>query len=521
MKTTTLLLICLAFLGCAKTSQKPEETTQENRPNIVLIMGDDIGFSDISCYGGEIPTPNLDQLASQGIRFSQFYNMAKCETTRTVMHTGLYQGNDQAINFAQLLRDAGYYTAQSGKEHFKNWVPEHCYAKNVMDQSFTFWATNEFFIPPGGEFERPFILNGDTLKASEIPFKGKEFYKTDVITDYAIKYLEEAKQKEKPFLLYLPYHAAHYPLQAPEEEIAKFRGKYKKGWDKIRKERFERIKTLGLIPEQARLSPPEGNINKFRGHKKDNLEIRGKIPLYRPWETLSEEEQDELDLEMSVFAAMVHRMDKNIGRVIQWLEENDKRENTLILYLSDNGSCPYDSNKDFDHPPGTPDSYRTLSAAWANAGNTPFRYFKQYGHEGGSHTHLIANWPSVIKEKGVISDQPGHLVDFYPTFLEAAGVQYPENYKGKSTLPLHGTSLMPIFKGETRTPPKQIISGFTERFRMYRKGDWKIVNLNGEGWELYHLAKDPTELNNLAPTNPEKLKELLESYEAWKLEVES
>ncbi len=487
------------------------QAATKEKPNIILIVGDDMGFSDIGCYGAEIDTPNLDRLGKNGVRFTQFYNMAKCNPTRSSLLTGRYYGNDQAISFVQLLSDAGYNTIMSGKEHFDNWVPKHCYAENTFDNSFTFWATTEYFIPPSGKFSRPFYLNGEQLEPGEIKTKQKPFYKTDVITDYALDWLDEVIDQEDPFFLYLPYHVAHYPLQAREADIQKYRGKYRKGWDKVRQERFERMKEIGVIDPDCRLSPPSDNTNKFRGHPKGDEERRAKIPKYRPWESLTEEEKDEFDLEMAVFAAMIDRMDQNIGRVLKKVEEAQKMENTLILFFSDNGSCPFDSNKDFSIPPGGPASYRCLNTCWANVGNTPFRYYKQNGHEGGCNTHCIAHWPDTIKS-GFITDQPGHVVDIFPTVLDLIGVDYPEEYHGKSTIPLHGHSLLPIFQGKTRKEPEFFISGFTEKFRMYREKKWKIVKQNAGEWELYNMEKDPTELRNLASDMSDKVQELEENY---------
>jgi arylsulfatase len=264
---------------------------------------------------------------------------------------------------------------------------------------------------------------------------------------------------------------------------------------------------MGVIPANAELSPPEGNINKFRGP------FRGDIYSYRPWDSLSDDEKDQLDLEMAVFAAMVDRLDQNIARVVEKLEQMGVIDNTLIMFLSDNGSCPYDSNRDFSIPPGGADSYRTLSAAWANVGNTPYRYYKQYGHEGGPHTHFIARWPGVI-ETG-ITDQPAHIVDLLPTLLEVAGAQYPADVDGKPTPVLDGNSLMPVFRGERRPEPEMLISGFTERFRMVRMSDWKIVRVNAESWELYNLADDPTKLNNLAVAEAARLESMVSKYHDW------
>jgi arylsulfatase len=507
IKVFFFFFIAILISGCNGT--EPDKKP----PNIVLIMGDDIGFSDLGSYGGEIMTPHLDRLAAEGIRFTQFYNMAKCEPTRSVMLTGHYKGDDRSLSVANLLNKANYTTIMCGKEHFQQWVPKSAYAVNNFDHTFTFWKISEFFVPPGGEMANPFILNGRELSVDEVENEIEPLYKTDVLTDYALKFLDTALIRDNPFFLYLPYNNAHYPLQAREEDIAKFRGKYLKGWDMIRQERYDKMIELGILDRKYPMSLPEGNINRFRGHPKGDEEIREKIPLYRPWESLTEEEKDDLDLEMSVFAAMVHRLDINVGRIIAYLKANDLYDNTLIMYLSDNGSCPYDSNRDFDHPPGGADGYRTLCAAWANAGNTPFRYYKQFGHEGGSHTHFIASWPRKIEDKGGITDQPGHVVDLLPTLIDIAGIAYPDQVSGKASLPPDGRSLLPVFLGQTREEPEYFMSGHTERFRMYREGDWKIVRANQEDWELYNMNDDRTEVDNLADKQPEKVQELVSNYE--------
>ncbi|MBN1479949.1 arylsulfatase [candidate division KSB1 bacterium] len=491
-------------------------TRKRTRPNIVLIMADDIGYSDIGCYGAEIRTPHLDRLAQNGIRFRQFYNMAKCNPTRSSLLTGLYKGDDRAISFVSLLNDAGYITLQSGKEHFDEWVPECCRTENTFSKSLSFWATTEYFVPPGGKFQRPFKLNGKTLGTNDIVARARQkpFYKTDMFTDNALDWLDEAQKADRPFFLYLPYHSAHYPLQARPEDIEKYRGAYCKGWDMIRRERFERMKKLGILPPETRLSPPEDNINKFRGHPDGFETERAKFPLYRPWASLSEKEKDDYDLEMAVFAAMIDRMDQNIGRIVSYLQTNHLLDHTLVLFMTDNGSCPYDSNVNFTTPPGPPESYRCLRPAWANVGNTPFRYYKQYGHEGGCNTHFIAHWPEVIKPDQ-ITDQVGHVVDLFPTILQAAGIDYPSVYNDHPTLPLHGQSLMPIFQGKQRREPEFFVSGFTERFRMYRRGEWKIVKVNGEEWELYNMAKDRTELDNQAKDQPARVQQLARAYETF------
>ncbi len=505
------IVAIFVWINFASLQSQPNE----NSPNIILIMGDDIGFSDIGCYGSEIHTPHLDELAQHGTQFTTFYNRAKCGPTRSSLLTGLYQGNHQAVNIASLLKQAGYTTIHTGKEHFISWVPDHIYARNAFDYAFTFWATNEYHIPPDSTFERPFFLGDRELAANEIEVEHEPFFKTDVITDYAIRYLEKEQATGKPFFLYLPYHAAHYPLQAKPKDIAKYRGTYKKGWDVIRQQRYERMLSMGIIDSTYPLSAPTDNINQFRGHPQGDEERRANIPLYRPWDSLTETEKDELDLEMAVFAAMIDCMDQNIGRVIDWLKEHGEYENTLILYLSDNGSCPYDSNVDFEHPPGPADSYRTLSAAWANVGNTPFKYFKQFGQEGGSRTQFLMHWPQKISQSA-ITHQSGAVVDIFPTLLDAVGLSYPKEINGVPTLPLAGRSLLPVAMGETIDEPDYILSGFGERFRMFRMGKWKIVRTNDQDWELYDLEKDPTEMVNLAEKFPEKVEEIVAEYQSVK-----
>ena len=510
-----LVVFCGLQLSCS-TSKKFSKDSKE-RPNIVVIIGDDIGYSDLGCYGAEIQTPNLDGLAINGLRFKTFYNMSKCNPTRSSLITGLYRGDERAISFVPLLRQAGYSAVMSGKEHFDSWVPKDCYFAETFEKSLTFWATTEYFVPPDGEFERPFYLNGEQISSAAIEAEILPKYKTDFITDYAIKWLDEMMVKDDPFFLLLPYHAAHYPLQARPEDIAKYRGKYKKGWDKIRQERFERMKEMGILNPDVVLSPAESNTNKFRGSSHKGWDdIREKWPTYYPWDSMTDKEQDDKDLEMAVFAAIIDRMDQNIGRVLDRLEAAGELENTLVIYFTDNGSCPFDSNVDFDIPPGPAESYRCLSPPWANVGNTPFRLYKQNGHEGGTNTHFIAHWPDVISPNQ-ITDQIGHVVDLFPTFLEMADTNYPSANQGKETLPLNGESLMPIFKGQRTAPRDHLVSGFTDRFRMYRSKDWKIVKQNGEEWELYDIKNDPTEVNDMTQKRPDMLKEMVEKYEEYKL----
>ncbi|MDH3651132.1 MAG: arylsulfatase [Saprospiraceae bacterium] len=497
-KLTQLFCIAVLLFACNKSQ------TNASKPNIILIMADDIGISDIGCYGSEIATPNIDKLARGGLRFRTFYNMAKCNPTRSTMLTGRYTGGKGAVHLAQLTKQAGYYNIMSGKEHFDPWVPAYCNAENVFDHSFYFWATTEYFLPPSGQFERPFFLEGQEVSADEIEFDQAPMYKTDFITDYALNWLEEAFDKDDPFFLYLPYHAAHYPLQARPDDIAKYRGKYKKGWDDLRQERFEKMQQLDVLPEGARLSPAEGNLNTLRGP------LIPSYVNYYPWKDLSEIQKDTLDLEMAVFAAIIDRMDQNIGRVIERLEAEGEMENTLILFLVDNGSCPFYSNKSAIAP-GPAESYWCLRSAWANVGNTPYRQYKQCGLEGGSNTPFIAHWPGQIASN-TITSQVGHVVDLAPTFLDILEIPYPDSVHGYPTQALHGQSLMPIFQGEQRAEPDYFVSGL-EKHRMLRRGDHKLVRMNGGAWKLYNVRNDPTELNDLSEDHPELVAEMSQYYD--------
>jgi arylsulfatase len=503
MKHSIIIVLLSNLASLSVFSQAKSQKT--DRPNIVLIMADDLGYSDIGCYGSEIKTPNLDKLASQGLRFRTFYNMAKCNPTRPSLLTGLYNGGDGAVPIATLAKNAGYNTIMAGKDHFDSWVPKYCYGNNAFDKCFTFWGNTEYFVPTSGQFREPFYLAGKKLEATEIKYNKSPAYMTDFITDYAVDWLDEVVGSEKPFFLYLPLHTPHYPLQARPEDIAKYRGKYKKGWDVLRNERYKRMQKMGILAPNTKMSEPTSNVNLTRPP------FIKEFNEYFPWNSLSEAKKDSLDLEMAVFAAMIDNMDQNIGRVIQKLKETGKLDNTLILFLSDNGSCPYTSNDIPNVQPGPANSFWSLRAAWANASNTPFRYFKQYGHEGGANTPFIAYWPGVIKPN-TFTDQVGHVVDIAPTFLDIFNTEYPSEIQGYKTLPLHGSSLLPIFNGKQRKEPEFFISG-VDKFRMFRSGDWKIVQLNGlPSWELYNMKQDPTEMNNLATKYPEKVSELLNKY---------
>jgi len=466
-------------------------------------MADDIGFSDIGCYGGEIETPHLDRLGYGGLRFTQAYNMAKCNPTRSAMMTGTFWSGRNAASLGGLMTQAGYTTLTSGKEHYDGWVPERCKAMNSFEKSFTHYGgAGPFFDYNPVEF----YLNRTKLKFDEIEHTTEPYYKTDVITDYAIRFLDESKSDGKPFFLYLAYESPHFPLHTLKSDFEKYKGKYLKGWDAIREERFAKQQKLGIIETNTKLSPPSG------------LEIGGNGGYYVPWDQVEEEKKEHLDILMAAFAGMVHCLDRNIGRVIEKVEAMGQLENTLFIFLSDNGSCPF--GKEPRSPildPTHPESYLFLDSRWANAGNTPYRMFKQNGHAGGSRTHMLAYWPKVIKP-GSICREPAHLVDFMPTFLELAGGAYPSQIEGKPTPKLDGLSLVPLFKGKTREPHKILISGWLENKRMIRSGDWKLITGGDEKneWGLYNMKDDPAELNDLSMQMPEKVESMLKLYEEWK-----
>jgi len=363
-----------------------------------------------------------------------------------------------------------------------------------MDRGF-----DRYFGMLGGSCS--YFVPDDTFRLDRKPFKtsDKNFYTTNAFTDYALKFLDEAAQKEKPFFLYLAYNAPHYPLHALPEDIDKYRGKYMKGWDVIRRERYERLIKLGLIDKKWPMSA--------RGA--DRHRSFGDIP---PWEQVEDKQAE--DLNMAVYAAMVDRMDQNIGRILNKLKELEAEDNTLVMFLSDNGGCPYERNKTRDVPPGPAESYRTYDSPWANVSNTPFRLYKRFNHEGGNATPFIARWPALIKQGGAITHQVGHIVDVMATCLHVARTEYPSRVRGRKIVPLEGKSLLPIFAGRQRKGHEALFWEFM-RNKAVRKGKWKLVTVGNNPWELYDMEADRTEQHDRASKIPEKVKELAGLYEAW------
>ncbi len=490
---------------------------EPDRPNILLIMADDMGYSDLGSYGSRIDTPNLDRMAQNGVRFTNFYNRAKCNPTRASLHTGMFWKKSkfkQRKPLQEMLNSTGYYTAMSGKEHYSGWYPKEWYAKHTFDDSFVYWAINPYFVPPDGKnkgksFPHPFEYNGQHVDVQK-QYSAKPFYKTELVTEYGIRFLNRAKKKNRPFFLNMAYHIPHYPLQALKEDIKKYRGRFSMGWDRLRRIRFERQKEIGIMPSHAELTEPEDNVYPHGGSKE--------WARYDPWESYAEARQKKLAREMAVYAAMIDRLDQNVGRLMDHLKETGMLENTVVFFLSDNGACPFDNGGYTGHgnPPfGAPGSYTYQRPEWAAAANTPFRYFKQYGHEGGARTPFITYAPGRFKE-GTITNQPGHVADLLPTVAELADVDESAPSGGTDVPERDGRSLLPVLHGHSEESPRLLISGHRSDKRMVRYGPWKIVRIKNRPWELYNLSKDPTETNDLSEEKPEKVNELERRFKDWK-----
>lgn len=495
MKPILIILLFLSFFAPGLAG--------DPKPNFILIMLDDMGYSDIGCYGGEVETPNIDRLAENGMRFTQFYNTAKCHTTRAELLTGnyAYQIGDHSMQhgatFGEVLRTVGYRTLISGKWHQKPLPTSRGFDRyyGLADGCCNFFnpglEARKGEGAPGRKGQnrvRRWAIEDKVIMGYTNP--DPAFYTTDAFTTYAIERLEEYRDEEKPFVLYLPYTAPHYPLHAWPEDIAKYRGKFMDGWDVLRERRFERMKKMGIIGEKHQLTPRES----------------------KAWDDLSDREKDEEDLKMAVYCAMIDRVDQNLGRLFAKVKELGDWDNTLILFLTDNGACPEQPNTTPDIPPGPVESYRTVSVGWANASNTPYRKFKSTDYEGGIRTPFIAHWPEVIKP-GVMTDQVGHIIDISATFMDITGAEYPKEIDGIATKAPVGLSLMPIFEGNERVPHEEIYWRFNKA-NAVRQGDLKAIRA-GKSWELYDLENDPTETKNLAEELPDKTKELADLWEAW------
>ena len=552
MKIIELYEHGLAALVAATALLLPTVANAAPRPNILIILSDDMGWSDIGCYGSEIKTPNLDALAGEGLRFTQFYNCARCCPTRASLLTGLYphmagvghmtadnhrpgyhgELNERCRTIAEVMRPAGYRTYAVGKWHVaRDTKPEGPKYDWPMQRGFDkFYGT----ITGGGSYYDPTTLcRGNTFITPENDpeYHPDSFYYTDAITDNAIAFLKQHRQESprQPFFMYVAYTAAHWPMHAREEDIAKYKGKYDAGYDAIRKARVERLKQLGLINPQWTPAPTVGDW--------------ANVP-HKQWEIRC----------MEVYAAMVDRLDQGIGRVVSELRNEGQLDNTLLFFLQDNGGCAEDMGRNPpkepyrtdlkpmrpdelqpkiwppmqtrdgrpvrtgpDAMPGPPDTYVAYGKSWANVSNTPFREYKHWVHEGGISTPLIVHWPRGIPagRDGQLETQPGHVVDLMATCADVAGAKYPRLVNGHSTNPLAGVSLRPAFKGKSlhRAAP---LYWEHEGNRALREGQWKIVAKGPAGaWELYDMSADRTESNDLAAKEPDRIKAMVSRWETW------
>jgi len=537
-----------AFLaGCRAAARA---AAPARRPNIVLIMSDDMGFSDLGCYGGEIETPTLDALAARGVRFTQFYNTARCCPTRASLMTGLYQHqaavghlmgdrnlpgyrgdlSRNAVTIAEAVRPAGYGTYMAGKWHVTPYrgpkTPKHNWpCQRGFDRFFgTIRGVGSFYDPSSLTRDNAFIPPGSD-----------DFYYTDAISDNASQFVRDHKKAKPgaPFFMYVAYTAAHWPMHARPEDIARYKGRYDAGWQAIRQARYQRMRRMGLLKEQWDLSPRDSG----------------------DWDKLSDADKKWHARRMEVYAAMVTVMDAGIGRIVQALKDTGQYENTLILFLQDNGGCaeefgsrgaprnyvknvkakPMDPNAlqtsmvppvtrdgkpvrvGHGVMPGPPDTYIAYGKEWANVSNTPFRLYKHWVHEGGISTPLIAHWPAGIPESrhGVFERQPGHLIDIMATCVDLAEATYPKTYNGHAITPMQGVSLAPAFLGKDvgRTEP---IYFEHEGNRAVRDGKWKLVAKGAAGkWELYDMEADRSELHDLAEKHPDRVQAMAERWETF------
>ncbi|MEL7121058.1 MAG: arylsulfatase [Bacteroidota bacterium] len=516
----SLAALCLIAVLVLSFQQKKEQATQ---PNIVLIMVDDMGYSDIGCYGSEIPTPNIDRLAENGLRFSQFYNTARCCPTRASLLTGLFPAqtgighmtkspkdslkyedwgtegyigylNKNCMTIAEVLKGAGYNTYMTGKWHLGYHRKERWPLERGFDKYYGIIAGASSYFWPNGK-------RGLTYMDEHIsPPDSNTYYTTDAFTDYAVQFIDEQKD-DKPFFLYLAYNAPHWPLHAKDEDIEKFVGKYMHGWDEVRKARFKKQVEMGLFENVDTLSQRDERV--------------------RAWEVVDEEQKRLVDYRMAVYAAQIYSIDYNVGKVIQKLEEEGTLDNTLILFLSDNGGCA-EMYHEFGTKPQSWINKTTYSGAvsygigWANASNTPFREYKVQQFEGGIATPLIAHWPDVIKkQQGKITNTPSYLIDIMPTLLDISKAEYPAQYKGKNIHPLEGESLVAVFKKGDKELHEYMYWEHQSNCAI-RYGNWKAIKkLTDTNWQLYNLENDRIEAHDLASENPDMVNHLNDKWYEW------
>ena len=515
------LAASLSVGGCVSGGgTRSEGQAGAKRPNILLIVADDMGFSDLGCYGSEINTPNIDRLAANGLRGTQFYNTSRCCPSRACLLTGLYphkagdgwmsvsdlgqpgytgELNDHCITLAQALKPAGYRCYMSGKWHvvFDKYMEQDSPKDNwPLQRGFDRYYGG---LAGDGGYYKPLALTRDNTRI-EAPDEG--YYYTDAITENAAEFVDEhyTSNAEDPFFMYVAYYAPHRPLQAKAEDIAKYQGKYMIGWDELRRRRHQKQLEMGLLDEQWDLSP------------RDNT-----VPA---WEDVPESEKPLWDMRMATYAAMIDCMDQGIGKILDTLERHEATDNTVIVFISDNGACAETAGNGDISTIGTPATQESYRTAWANASDTPFRLYKSYVHEGGISSPMIVQWPQgLTAARGSWCHAVGHLIDLMPTFLELAGADYPTQLAGKEIYSLPGKSLVPVFSG--KDVPREALFWEHEGNRAVRRGKWKLVSravfrppYTGP-WELYDLEQDRTETRNLVAQYPEIADEMAALWDDW------
>ena len=509
----------------------------KNKPNIIIILADDLGYSDLGCYGSEIKTPNIDSLGNNGIKFSEFYNQARCSPSRASLMTGLtghqagigqlsgdlgapgYRGflNNECVTVAEVLKQENYDTYISGKWHLGgSWDPrekEKWLAGTENHPLPTQRGFDEFYgiMDAASNFFRPeSLMEGDKF----IDIDDPDYYFTDAMSDKACNMINKSIDKDNPFFLYLSYTAPHWPLHAKQEDIAKYERKYLKGWDYFRTTRHEEMKGLGIVDSKWDISPRDSDVKNWEDNK------------FHDWE----------DSKMAAYAAMIDSMDQGIGRVINCLKNSDQLDNTLIFFMSDNGGCAELMREDGDSSnssqwetstikgisvrdgnipnlrPGPGTTFQSYEIPWTNVSNSPFRLFKRWIHEGGISAPLIVHWPSVIKESRIESEQL-HIMDIPATAIHAANAKYPDEYNGNKIKQIEGESFLDLLVN--RWSREKPMYWEHEGNQGIRKGEWKLVKEYDQDWELYNLSEDRTELNDLSSKEKKRVEEMAIEWEEW------
>lgn len=507
------LVLALCFTVNQSASASP--------PNVVFILADDMGYSDLGCYGGEISTPHLDALAANGLRYTQFYNTARCWPTRAALMTGYYAQNvnrdklptgkggggknrrpDWARLLPEYLRPHGYRNYHSGKWHIDGPV-----LVTGFDRSLDMRNQGNFFTAKNNRVDdQPIQIDGDE----------KDYYATTAVADHAIDCLAEHAREhaDRPFFHYVAFIAPHFPLHAPPEDIARYRDRYVDGWDKMREQRFKRQAQLKL---NAKLSALEPNIGPPYDFPNALVKLgAGELNRPLPWNELTAEQQRFQATKMAIHAAMVDRMDQEIGRIVEQIRAMGQLENTLIMFASDNGASAEIMVRHGGHDPtaplGSAPTYLCLGPGFSSACNTPFRRHKTWVHEGGCATPLVVHWPAGIKARGELRHSPAHVIDFAPTVFDIAGIEKPTEWNGDPVPVAPGRSLTPSFASDV-TIEREHLWWLHEGNRAIRVGDWKLVAAEGDPWELYDLSSDRSETNNLASKHPERVRELAAQWE--------